>query len=247
MIKPNLPGKLITKAIASCDISERMKDRLQSFGIKIYSLYGKMNCDNAVKNHPDLYLLHCSADMAFSAKNICSIIGEDNFDFVFRGIETEFDKDKVIKYPEDVFLNSVILGNKLICCKKFIHTAIAEYAERVNLEIINVNQGYTKCNICVVNDNAIITEDYGIANVLLGAGFEVLLLEKNFVKLQGYKYGFIGGASGKIAEDRLAFFGDVTKHPEYDRIYAFLKRYDVAPISLSNEALTDFGSLIPIE
>ena len=77
-------------------------------------------------------------------------------------------------------------------------------------------------------------------------GFDVLLLQKNCVNLEGYKYGFIGGASGKIAPDKIAFMGDISLHPEYDRIKRFLYKRDIEPISLSDEPLTDFGSLLPI-
>lgn len=247
MIKPNLPNRDVKKIIASCDITERMQDALLNHGVKIFKLHGEMNCDRAVRNHSDLYLLHCSEDLVLFAENICSIEREADLNFKYRGIETQFSTIDVIKYPEDVFFNSLILGNRLICCRRFVHPSAIEFAREHNYDIINVNQGYTKCNICVVNENAIITEDNGIAKVLLDFGFDVLLLEKNSVKLPGYKYGFIGGASGKIADDKLAFCGDIAKHPEYDRILSFLVRHDVAPVSLSDEPLEDFGSLIPIE
>ena len=41
-------------------------------------------------------------------------------------------------------------------------------------EIINVKQGYAKCSICVVSDNAIITADKGIAKAAIQNRIDVL-------------------------------------------------------------------------
>ena len=242
MIKPNLPEKKISKAVVSSIISDKIFNRLCELEIQPLKLYGSMNCDIAVKHHPDLYLINSGESLYHFAKNICSIKGN----LLSKYIEVEYPNRKHNKYPEDVLLNAVFLGDKLICCKKYVHTDILEYAEQNKINTINVNQGYTKCNICIVNDNSIITEDFGIAKKLTENNFEVLLLEKHFVNLPGYQYGFIGGASGKISSDKIAFYGDIKKHPEYKNIYNFLFKRNVEPVSLSYEPLTDYGSLIPI-
>ena len=247
MIKPNLPVDLVKKVIVSCDITKQMENSLSAYGIKSYKLYGDMKCDEAVKNHPDMYLLHFSEDLIFYAKNICSVIGESDLNLNYRGIQPLLDCSETIEYPKDVFLNSVVLGNRIICNRKFLHQDALEFALQNNYDIINVNQGYTKCSICVVNENSIITEDAGIAKTLSDFGFDILFLENHSVMLPGYKYGFIGGASGKSSQDRLAFFGDIRKHPEYNNILSFLIKHDVEPISLSHEPLLDLGSLIPFE
>ena len=36
------------------------------------------------------------------------------------------------------------------------------------------------------------------------------------------------------------------KHPEYEKIRRFCRKYDVMPVSLSNEPLTDYGSVLPL-
>lgn len=242
MNKPNLPEKKITKAVVSSIISDKIFNRLYELEIQPLKLYGAMNCDMAVKHHPDLYLINSGESLYLFAKNICSVTG----DFQSEIIEVEYPKGNFIKYPGDVLLNAVFLGDKLICCKKHIHKDILEYAQQNDINIINVNQGYTKCNICAVDEKSVITEDSGIAKTLIENNFNVLLLEKHFVKLPDYKYGFIGGASGKISLDKLAFYGNIEKHPEYNRIYDFLYKRDVEAVSLSDEPLMDYGSLIPI-
>ncbi|MBR5308656.1 MAG: hypothetical protein IKU43_07780 [Clostridia bacterium] len=135
----------------------------------------------------------------------------------------------------------------MICNTKTVHKKVLDYAEDSKLKIINVNQGYAKCNICVVDEDSVITEDCGIASILNKNGYDVLLLKNHCVRLPGYEYGFIGGASGKLAKDKLAFFGCIENHTEFGRIYDFLNRKGIEAVSLSDEPLTDYGSLIPIE
>lgn len=243
MIKPNLPNKMITKAIVSSLASEKILYKLNEFGINTLKLFGNMKYDIPVKQHPDMYITHCSSDELFYLANFCSIVGD--VDFPFSVIEP-VDNKGLIKYPHDVLLNAAVLGDKLICCKKHVHNEIIEFALKNDIQVVNVNQGYVKCNLCIVDDNSIITEDRGIANTLTKVGVDVLLLEKHCVNLEGYEYGFIGGASGKISDVELAFFGDIKKHLEYERIKIFLSKKGVRPVSLSDEPLTDLGSLIPI-
>lgn len=243
MIKPNLPDKLVKKVIVSCDISGKIELSLKKYGIDIIKLQGKMNCDPAVRNHPDLYITHCDENVFLFAKNICSVAGD--CDIKFTEIEISTGECK-IKYPDDVFMNSTVIGKNIIGCKKYMHKNILSFAEENDYRIINVNQGYAKCNICVVDENSVITEDVGIAKILSDYDFDVLLLENKVVRLSNYPYGFIGGASGKLSGNILGFYGNVFDHPEFNRIESFLTSKGVEPISLSDDPLTDYGSLIPV-
>ena len=66
------------------------------------------------------------------------------------------------KYPEDVRLNCAVIGNKIICNCKTIAQEVLEYAYVNDYSIIDVNQGYARCSVCIVNENAIITDDKSI-------------------------------------------------------------------------------------
>ena len=59
-------------------------------------------------------------------------------------------------------------------------------------------------------------------------------------------YGFIGGCSGLISNDTIVFFGNIEKHPDYDKIKVFVNSKNKTILSLSNENLLDLGSLIPL-
>ena len=74
----------------------------------------------------------------------------------------------------------------------------------------------------------------------------MLTVSKGAVKLAGYSYGFIGGASGKISSDTVAFCGDIDTHPDSDAIRAFLSKYGIKALSLDDNSLYDIGSIIPL-
>lgn len=249
MIKPNLPEKPIHTAIVSCDIPKEAEFVLNSLDISILKLTGYMPCDKAVKNHPDMYFTHCAENAAFYLKNYCFLNGKSRSETFFyqSNLDSLQSLHDYLAYPDDVSFNCVFLDDLLICNKKYVNAQILNFAKSSGKRIINVRQGYAKCNICVVNENSIITEDAGIAKALKSTAVEVLLLEHKAVGLKGYKHGFIGGCSGKIAKDKLAFFGKIENHPEFNKIYEFLFKRNVEAVSLTNDCLCDFGSLIPIE
>ena len=101
-------------------------------------------------------------------------------------------------------------------------------------------QGYTKCSICVVDENSIITADNKIAAIVSATGMDVLHVSEKITALDGFEHGFIGGASFKISRNKMAFTGVIA------RIERFLNERDIAPVYLTNAPMFDIGSAIPI-
>lgn len=139
------------------------------------------------------------------------------------------------------------------CAAVFSHFAVAneKITDKVLLEIlkseftfINVKQGYAKCNICPVAENAVMTEDLGIYKKL-SEYMDVLLLDPGKVRLPGYGCGFIGGAAGLIGDKKLYFNGRISDRTDYARIMLFLEKYSVSVLT-NDYPLTDIGSIIAI-
>ena len=147
-------------------------------------------------------------------------------------------------YPEDCRLNCVCNQSDLICNYSIVSDKIKELCKGKN--IINTRQGYTKCSLCPVADGAFITDDKSIAVALKNAKYDVLEVEKGSVALDGYDYGFIGGACSKISKNVLAFFGNAKEHKSYEYIKAFCGNYKIDLLSLDSGRLYDIGSFIPI-
>jgi len=166
------------------------------------------------------------------------------------GVKIDFTSaPKSCEYPFDVGLNAAMFGDYLICNVKYTNEKIIEYAKQKNKQIIDVNQGYTKCSVCIVDDNSIITSDESIYKKAKQNNINVLLIDKGHINLDGYNYGFIGGCSGLINQkdkNKLAFTGDITLHPNYTDIKNFCDDRGVEIISLSTKKLYDYGSLLCI-
>lgn len=146
------------------------------------------------------------------------------------------------KYPLDVLFNAALVGDKLICNEKTVSMLILSAARDNGCEIVSVSQGYTKCSVCVVSDNAIITADKGIAKACKGKGIDVLDITEGHISLPPYNFGFIGGASGECG-DKVYFCGSLERHPDGERIREFCKAHGKIAVSLSDGELQDVGSL----
>ena len=107
------------------------------------------------------------------------------------------------KYPEDILLNFLYLNNTLYGKLSAIDKNLLDYCKENNIRTVNINQGYARCSTLVLNNNAVITSDLSIEKALKKDKVEVLLISSGNIVLEGYNYGFIGGASGKIDEKEM--------------------------------------------
>lgn len=141
-------------------------------------------------------------------------------------------------YKTESYLNYIVCKDKIICNQQ---TALITDTEK---NIINVKQGYTRCSTIHVNDNAFITDDDNIYNTLISNGADCLKVKKGEVKLSGYDYGFIGGASVKLNEEEILFFGDIKNQKDKTAVVEFLRKYNMKPLFIKNKQLTDIGSAL---
>jgi len=147
-------------------------------------------------------------------------------------------------YKTESKLNMVVTDSIIICNPD---TCIEFDSFVTDKEVIQVKQGYTKCSTVILSDNDFITEDEGICKTLKSAGKNCLLIEKGFARLDGYNYGFIGGASVFIkAPKTLLFFGDITKHPDYNSIKGFCLNINIEVDWIDELQLTDIGGMIDL-
>ena len=232
---PHLPNRPIRSALVSSALPVAMRQMLHQHNIILYDCPPHPALPDPVCTHPDL--------MTFYAGN-GQIIIDRTFSMDLPP-QIQIQKGTAIlgsSYPQDIAYDACQIGSHLFCKPD----ATAEEILRLPLSVVPVRQGYAKCSIAVIGKKAAITEDIGLARAMCDVGIDVLLISPGGVSLPGYEYGFIGGACGKIAPDTLACFGDITKHPQYAEICAFCKKHGVKLLSLSDDNLTDYGSLIPL-
>lgn len=223
-------------------MSAKYCEKLQKMGYKLVFMPQVSALDTPICAHPDMSVINIGQKW-FAANDIHdTLMFLKNCEFVSRA-------DCVgnnLSYPFDVAFNGAVVGKRLICNSKYISRHILDYVLKSDFEIVDVKQGYTKCSVCVVDDNSIITEDKGVADKCANAGIDVLLLKTHGVKLDGFENGFFGGCSGKLSDGHLVFAGCIEEHAEYKEILEFCTVRGVKPVSLSDEPLYDVGSIIEV-
>lgn len=232
-------------AVRHCLIGSKYIDEineLKELDIECLTLDPNPLLEDEINNHSDILSFNFGNGQILLNKGS---IGEDELKKT--GIEPVFYNTKISSpYPNDIPLNVAFTGKHIICNRSYTAKKIIVFANSNNIEIINTKQGYSKCNLCIVNENTVITEDKGLACLLKNYQYNVLLISSGDVYLSDTHYGFLGGASCKISPDKMYFSGDLSSHRDYESIISFLKLYNVKPIYNKSRRLTDFGGIIQL-
>ena len=215
-------------------------EKLLSFGFNV--LYGTEN-----KNVQKGVAYHIDMQIVFINKSVC-MCAPECFEYYKKLLD--FLNITVISgnislnasYPNDCAYNIAVFGNFAVGNFKFCDTALKKMLENSGKTLISVNQGYAKCSICPISENAVITADNGIYKTLLPYGIDVLKISEGGIYINGYNYGFIGGAAGYVGND-VYFCGDIKSHPDYESICTFLHKHG-KNIVCSDNILTDVGTIL---
>lgn len=220
----------------------RLKDYLTKKGhllceaAKASSVYG------AISSHPDIYVCQLCDELA---------VARDLFPF-FEKLLSEWGTKYILgssflgyEYPENIKYNAVQLRELFVHNTKYTDSGLLSSAKAKGLNIVHVNQGYTKCNIVKVDENSVITSDAGIAHSLIPYGIDTLIVSQGHVKLKGFQYGFLGGSSGRV-DDEIIFNGDLSAHPDYLVIRNFIENRGLKTVFFKEYPLDDIGSIIQI-
>ncbi|HOI32327.1 MAG: hypothetical protein PHG67_09265 [Bacteroidales bacterium] len=144
-------------------------------------------------------------------------------------------------YPETAIYNAVALPDLLIHNIKHTDKTILEQYN--SDKYLHVNQGYTRCNLISLSEQHFICSDSGILRQLENLGKSVLYIDPAQIRLAGHKHGFFGGCCG-ICQQQLILCGNPEYLKEYESLLRFIYNAGYQIVSLSNEVLTDVGSLL---
>jgi len=212
-----------TKIYLSEDANPILIDYLKSLGHEISFVVATSYTYDSVCAHPDIYL--------------CKL----GFRKVFCGNGEKLG----FEYPNNAKYNAVVMGKYFIHNLKVTSQDLLDDVKRLDKKNIHVNQGYTKCNMAVVSDNAAITSDEGIAQALEKVNIDLLVIEPGHIALKGQNYGFIGGTSGRVGDDMI-FHGNLSVHPDFNKIADFLKKHNCNLKYFEEFELEDIGSIIEV-
>ena len=238
---PHLPQKKITLAAVS-EKAHSVRRALVSLDIRCLPVPCCRDLAGPVASHADMMLHHLENDRFLLAQGNARLR---------RRLEREKGAIQLLScklapfYPHDILLNVFRLGHHCFG----LETCAAEiraFCEEKNLIYHPVKQGYAKCSTVLVNEQACITADTSIAAAVKQCGLDALQIRPGFVELPGYPYGFLGGASGKLSPDVLAFAGNLDTHPDAEAIRGFLLNHHVSALSLQEGPLLDLGGILPL-
>lgn len=204
------------------------RKHLEQLGYQIMTVLESPSLNRGIASHPDIFM--------------CKM-GSNPESPIFFG-EPSMPKDP---YPQDIIYNAVCIGKYFIHLLKASDKALLQKAKELEMILIDVRQGYTKCNTVVVDSNSLITSDRGFYNALAQyTDLECLFVQPGHVELTGYSTGFIGGASGRIG-DHIFFHGNLKDHPNYTDIKQFIESRGLKAVWFEQFPLTDIGSIIELK
>lgn len=219
-----------------------LKDYLKSRGHEIIEIGRTDAVYSAIDSHADIYLCKIRDELIVAPEQY-PLIGKA---LLQCGVKFSLGASPLgSRYPANVKYNAAQLGEHLIHNTSHTDPRILDKAKEAGLQTIQVKQGYTKCNLVVVDEKSAITSDAGLASVLSRYGIDILLIAQGHVALPGFSYGFLGGATGRVGSEIL-FNGNLSAHPDFENITRFISERKLQAVWFEGYPLEDIGSLIQL-
>jgi len=241
---PNIPKKRVRLALVDGRISSALEEGLAQRGIEIVKTEAYPWLYPAISCHPDAVFHHLGGNLMVYAPgtSAATVATLENMGFLM----IEGEKHLTAKYPGSVHYNVARVGNLAFHNTRYTDRILRENLYNCGVELVHVNQGYTKCAVSVVDENSIITMDRGIAKVAEKKGLDVLVIDEDGILLPGIQNGFIGGATCLIDDKKFAVAGNIYRLKSAMKIIDFLSQKGIEHVSLSEEPVTDIGTIIPL-
>jgi len=238
---PNLPDGKVTVAAIGEKYSVALEKALEQYGVRVRRCPKNPYIDPRLSSHIDLSLFHIGENQFLLSKHAA----ESAFAEELRQLGAEIIVSKANfgkSYPNDAFLCALLIGGKIFHNENLCDSRIINLFGK---SLFSVKQGYAKCAVCPVSENAAISADKGLITAMRREDIEVLEISPGFISLEGFDRGFIGGSALKLSSDIMAFTGTLEKHPDKQKIEEFLKRHGISPVYLTERPVFDAGSIIP--
>lgn len=228
--------------IASSTMPPKAKETLSQMG-DVTWLEPSENAYPSISSHPDIFFFchneRCCKSIVCAEKVHVGL--PDNIE-VIKG-ETNVGK----KYPETCHYNAVGISNILIHNLQHTDLSILKLYGKIWTKSvqINVNQGYTRCNLLALNETNYITSDFGIKKTLEEQGFVVFYVDPRQIMLPGHDHGFFPGCCG-LYNDAVVVCGALKHLKECKDLRKFIRRNKMRIIELYDGKPVDVGSIFII-
>ena len=216
---------------------EMIKSIEKFFNIKTVISPSIPSLSGAVSTHPDMGIHFLKNDIAVCAPEVY----EYYLGFLGQNINNLICGKMSLNstYPNDIAYNVLRVKSYIFANLKYTDKNILEYYQKNRYNVINTKQGYAKCSAAVFGD-VVLTEDAGLFKLLSNIkDIKAYLIEKGNVRLDGYDYGFIGGATGFINNTAI-FCGSIKDQ----NIKDILLKNNISYFEAEGDGLYDYGSVI---
>jgi hypothetical protein len=229
-------------------IPEPAKQSLTKFG-EVVEFHSEGITYDAISGHPDIFFCQTPAGLIVAPntpEHFIELLQKFNLQFTFGSSFVG------ASYPDSARYNALITEKYLFHhlsttdpeilahCSRSSATSIGADIEKLK---INLNQGYTNCNLQYLGNNAFLTTDKGIWNKLTTIGLKTTLVSPSGILLPGMKYGFIGGCCGLINQT-LFFLGKLQYHQEGELIRLAAEEQGLNITELYDGPLFDGGGIL---
>lgn len=232
--------------IADYRTSDYELNRLHQLGCHIIASERKNGLYKAVDGHPDLQFASID-QMLITLKDISSD----------KWTEISGYSEKLVKgasaaalpYPHHISLNALITEDLFLHKLDSTDSVLLDTAAQSQRALLHTSQGYSRCSCAYVGNDAFVTEDRGIAEILISHGKKVFYRKHSNVFLEGFDYGFIGGALSIIhigGQKILLISGDLRRYQFGYDLKKFLDEEKIPYECIGNGLFMDRGSIIEI-
>lgn len=192
----------------------------------------------AISGHPDIFFAKVAGQWIIAPNTPRKYL--DIFDQ--RSIKYTSGELAVGKsFPETAKYNVSATQTYLLHNFRYTDSVITSVGE--DLDLIHVNQGYTRCNLLALRNDSFITSDEGIYRVLQNYQLDTLLVNPKKIILPEYDHGFFGGTTG-ISNNSIFIAGNLDFLEDGKIIKKYLNNLDYEVIELYDGPLFDGGSIL---
>ncbi len=238
-----IPLELADIVIIDGRVGNEIINNLEKLNIK--TIIPTVKCKevgNSISYHPDIVIHPINHNTIITSPQVF-----DYYDNKLKGLGIKIIKGATYldkSYPSDIAYNVGRVGNLALHKLRYTDPILKTYLINENIELVNINQGYSKCSIAIVDSNSAITSDQFIYKKLLNIGLDVLLISPGHIELKNEKYGFIGGATGHLDKKTMILSGHLDNHPDKSNIEKFIKDKGIEILYISKEPIRDLGTII---
>ncbi|MEZ5198953.1 MAG: hypothetical protein R2764_22010 [Bacteroidales bacterium] len=225
------------KIIADKRIPVEALTKLAEYG-KVIEFSTQDIAYESISCHPDIFFCQVLGQLII-APNL-----PEKYKTLLSGLDIPFTEGEFpvgYKHPETAGYNVVCTDTHLIHNFRYTDPIISRAAE--DLDLIHVNQGYSRCNILALKDEHFITSDASVFKTFNYLKKNVLYVDPKEILLPGKDHGFFGGACG-IFENKVFIIGSLAKYREGEKVKAYLHNLNYEITELYDGPLFDGGSLI---